>query len=370
MLVHNEQSRRSHEQQKSSNNEYQRKSFSGQKKVPLCKPFTICTTDGYIVDILGPYYATQNDASIMKEIMTESNGLCNLMKKGDIFILDRGFRDVKNMLTEQGYGVLMPALKGKRPQLSTIESNDSRFVTKLRWVVEAIHGILKQKYRLLDRKLDNKMLPKIGIYCKIASFLQNRYGKRLNSDAGRLDIIAQMKEKKNQENSLSEEIEKHGWSRKKLIFSDISTSDIFDFPEMTENDLHILFTGSYQFSQAISYLAEILNADGSITAKYVKERSNILKLSVKSRHINKKTYRCYIEYLPNTIGHSGVTRYACECASGKRTVGCCSHVAALIYYLAHGRYLSKILKPAEILTNLFTKNEIHPIINENSDIDD
>ena len=27
--------------QKSTNNKYQRKSFSGQKKVPFCKPFTI-----------------------------------------------------------------------------------------------------------------------------------------------------------------------------------------------------------------------------------------------------------------------------------------------------------------------------------------
>lgn len=43
----------------------------------------------------------------------------------------------------------MPALKGKRNQLSTKESNQSRFVTKVRWVVEAIHGIIKQKYRLL-----------------------------------------------------------------------------------------------------------------------------------------------------------------------------------------------------------------------------
>jgi len=40
--------------QKSTNNEFQRKSFSGQKKVPLCKPFTICATDGYIIDMLGP----------------------------------------------------------------------------------------------------------------------------------------------------------------------------------------------------------------------------------------------------------------------------------------------------------------------------
>lgn len=43
--------------QKSTNNDYQRKSYSGQKKVPLTKPFTICTTNGLIVGIMGPYYA-------------------------------------------------------------------------------------------------------------------------------------------------------------------------------------------------------------------------------------------------------------------------------------------------------------------------
>ena len=36
--------------QKSSNNEYQRKPYSGQKKVPLCKPLTICTTTGRVLD--------------------------------------------------------------------------------------------------------------------------------------------------------------------------------------------------------------------------------------------------------------------------------------------------------------------------------
>ena len=54
--------------QKITNNEYQRKSFSGQKKVPFCKPVTICTTDGYVVDMLVPYPANENDADIMKAI--------------------------------------------------------------------------------------------------------------------------------------------------------------------------------------------------------------------------------------------------------------------------------------------------------------
>lgn len=99
--------------QKSKNNEYQRKSYSGQKKVPLCKPFTVCTTTGRVLDMLGPYHATENDASIMENVISDPNGLSSLMKPGDIFFVDRGFRDVKNFLESEGYNVLMPALKEK-----------------------------------------------------------------------------------------------------------------------------------------------------------------------------------------------------------------------------------------------------------------
>lgn len=127
--------------QKSSNNEYQRLSYSGQKKVPLCKPFTIATTNGFIVDMLGPYPANKNDAEILKMILKESDSLKKLSEPKAIYVLDRGFRDVKNELEQSGISVLMPALKGKRAQLTSAEANESRFVTKLRWSVEAVHGI-------------------------------------------------------------------------------------------------------------------------------------------------------------------------------------------------------------------------------------
>ena len=45
--------------QKSSNNEYQRKSYSGLKKVSLCNPSTICTTTGRVLDMAGPFYANE-----------------------------------------------------------------------------------------------------------------------------------------------------------------------------------------------------------------------------------------------------------------------------------------------------------------------
>jgi len=117
--------------QKSSNNEYQRKSYSRQKKVPLCKPFTICTTNGFVIDVPGPFHVTQNDAQILKIILSDLNDLNSILKKGDIFILDRGFRNVKKFLENEDYRVLISALKGNCSQLTTQDSNESRLVTKV-----------------------------------------------------------------------------------------------------------------------------------------------------------------------------------------------------------------------------------------------
>lgn len=356
--------------QKSTNNEYQRKSFSGQKKVPLCKPFTICTTDGFVVDMLGPFFANQNDAQILESILEDPESLSKVLNEGDIFILDRGFRDIKDKLEEKNFRVLMPALKGKRKQLTTEESNDSRFVTKLRWAVESVHGIIKQKYSLLDHKIDNKLIPKIGSYFRIVCFLNNTFGKRLQSDVGTFnDIFQRMQNQKNVKFTLADEVEEKGWLRRKLPFGSITSNDLTDFPELTENDLKILFTGSYQLAQAVSYLAEMLDKDGNLKIEFVKDDTTVLKFKVPSRHISRQTYRCFIKYEPNNIGISGVREYICECANGRRTVGCCSHIAAVIYYLSNARYLSRVFKPAEILTDIFTKTKLVPVIESDSDED-
>lgn len=356
--------------QKSQNNEYQRKSYSGQKKVPLCKPFTICTTNGFVIDMLGPYTANMNDAEIMRVILNDPDGLIKLLKKDDIIVVDRGFRDVIIYLEELGFKVLMPALKGKRNQLTTDESNNSRFVTKIRWVVEAVHGDIKQKFRLLDHKLDNKLLPKTSVFCRIACFLHNEFGTRLDSDLDLSEkIIAAMNSKKDQDNTLASEVETNRWARRKVPFAIITSEQLTDFPELTEQELKILFTGSYQMSQAVSYLAEMMDENGTITFHYLKITPNIIKFEVRSRHISSKTYRCFIEYQPDKNDISGISRYCCDCANGRRTVGCCSHIAAIIYYLSYARYLAKIVKPAEILSRLFINEKVSVVVNEDSDED-
>ena len=126
------------------------------------------------------------------------------------------------------------------------ESNDSRYVTKIHCAVEASHGIIKQNYRLLDHNLDNKLLSNIGTYFRIASFLNNKFGKRLQSYTEfSSKIIERIKARKDVGNTFAVEAEEDGWFRKKFVFQSITSGDVLNFPEMTERDLKILFTGTY-----------------------------------------------------------------------------------------------------------------------------
>lgn len=184
----------------------------------------------------------------MKHVLEESNGLKTLLRQGDCCIVDRGFRDVVDYMKSQGYNVFMPACKGGRTQLTTEEANASRFVTKVRWAVEAVHGAIGQKYKLLHNVLNNKLLPSVKSLYKIAGFLHNTFGTRLNSDVDLADtIIAFMTERQTQPNTLQELV--MNLNRHSKPFMALSSTTIMDFPELSENDL-ILFTRSYQLSQA------------------------------------------------------------------------------------------------------------------------
>lgn len=174
------------------------------------------------------------------------NGLSNIMKKGDTFILDRGFRDVVPFLEERGFTVLMPALKSHRNQLTAQESNQSRVVTKLRWVVEADHGMIAHKCKFLHNQLCNNLLPNKHIFCKITCFLLNLFSKRLENDDEKVDgIIERINSRQTEENSLAIEVETNNWNRKSKPFATLSSDVLLDFSEMTVSDMEIFFTGKY-----------------------------------------------------------------------------------------------------------------------------
>ena len=79
--------------QKSSNNYFQRKTFSVQKKKHIwLNHFLFSTSNGKIVDVFGLHEATKNDTSIMNDVLLGDENLRKVLHPGDIILLDGGFR--------------------------------------------------------------------------------------------------------------------------------------------------------------------------------------------------------------------------------------------------------------------------------------
>lgn len=154
-------------------------------------------------------------------------------------------------------------------------------------------------------------------------------------------------------NLLGDEVEEKRWLRRPTTLQRISAADLSDFPRLTERELIILASGPYQLQLAASYLAETLDDHDNVQMSFVKEERTIVRLEIASRHINRKTYRLFIKYRPGLDNIEGIEGHWCECPNGSRTVGCCSHVAAAIYYLCHARYLGNIPRPAADLMQIF-----------------
>lgn len=108
----------------------------------LIKPMVVVTTTEYILSIVVPFFADgkNNDAAIVRNMInTNADGINDWLKKGNIFILDRGFGDVLELLEDGGFHTESPAsLPKSSKQFSTNVANHSRLVTKIRWAVESI----------------------------------------------------------------------------------------------------------------------------------------------------------------------------------------------------------------------------------------
>jgi len=86
----------------------------------------------------------------------------NTIHKGDIVLVDRGFRDVVSFLTiNKKLHFYCPGLG----QLDTIEANTSRFVMKCRWVIKQIFDRLKKKFKIFS----------LPAFCQHNATLTNNY---------------------------------------------------------------------------------------------------------------------------------------------------------------------------------------------------
>ncbi|CAC5365557.1 unnamed protein product [Mytilus coruscus] len=122
--------------QKNSFHQFQKMTYSMLKGRLLVKPMLIVGADGFILNVMGPYFADyhNNDASITKHLFeTNAEDIKNWIQENDVLVVDRGFRDAQKFLKNMNLKVEMPLyIKKGIKQRPTEEANASRLITKVR----------------------------------------------------------------------------------------------------------------------------------------------------------------------------------------------------------------------------------------------
>lgn len=353
--------------QKSSNYGFQRKTYSMHKYRNLIKPMMLVTTTGYIIDIFGPYPGNKNDATIIKELVNEKAEFNEFLSTGELaVIVDRGFRDCIELFADKNIPCHMPSITSQK-QLETVEANRTRLVTKCRWPVEAINGQLKTRFRFLDHVVQNASLYNVMDDVKIAGALLNYTYKPLVSDEDDPSIARKMLSLVNKPNRLLNLVKERNFDAQRKPFTKLDSSQIPDFPVLSLVESKNITLGSYQLKQSLSYIAQHLNENdnkGYIIEVYKEPSEYIVRARIRSRHQSQAKYLVYVQYDPTKPGDSAIQEWCCRCRNGLRTVGCCSHIASLIYYLAYGRYRDDP-HPAVELVNIFP--EIPPVYEESDE---
>ena len=326
--------------QKSGSNEFQRKTYSVQKGRHLIKPMIAIAADGFIIGIFGPYQANNNDAFIMNKIVTENKfQFERIFKSEDIFIVDRGFRDAKELINN--YRVEMPSCSSG--QLNSFEANKTRFVTKVRYKIEVVNGRLK-RFKLLSSIRANQSVETLIDDWRIAGALFNEFFQPIESDECRVEWIASRFHLRLAIECTLKDIALK-FDRKRLVWRKFDQNILQDFPKLCFDDIYSLTLGSYQIRRCKSYVLEHISS--KIRGYYEIEVCcdpdfindvRLIRVKIQSRHKTSKQYNVYIEYEPNSTGYDSIKRYFCKCNTGCRTVGMCSHITSIIWYLGFVRH--------------------------------
>lgn len=360
---------------KSRNYEFQRLTYSGQKKRNFLKTMMVVAPNGKILYALGPYSSHDNDAKILQMIAESTTAFDNFRNDETVIILDRGFRDCVTFFENEGFEVMMPALLQKsknKQQLSTLDANNSRLVTAIRFIVETINGHMKVIWKIFTHEWNPQAIPHVVIDFQICAGLRNRFFSTFESNKDNATEIAQqMVERVNKKNELADTVLSDQFNRN-LKKSFIAFRNFDDLPELTLMDLTFISLGKYQIKQAESYSQEHIKDNDSSFAvftlpdemcyqlfedHYTSGKHPILLLAqIKSRFRSKKYYNAYILVDRNGAGKDAVLSYCCECYVGLRTVGCCSHVMTLIWFTLHKKN-RQVPAPASFLNNYFNLHE-------------
>lgn len=257
--------------------------------------------------------------------------------------------------------------------LTNQKANNSRLVTKSRWVVEVRNAHLKKIWSVFSTRWSTRQLLHLQDDVCIAAALINKFFGDLVADKTNHEVVAvRMLEQASERNSKFQSIIRRD-NFQCAIKSFVSVEEDFKFPVLDQDELKQISLGSYQIREAKQYIVQHMKSSPNQTTYICFEcPQNILQTQfadiideknieqpvvvltqLSSRFRSKKTYDTFIRADVSKNAPDSIIACCCECKHGLRTIGCCSHIMSTIFYLCYGRHSGGFQPVAPYLETLF-----------------
>jgi len=351
---------------KNSNFRVMRQSFCVHKIYYLVKPIMIVAPNGHILDVHGPYFSDSrnNDANILRDQLRDDiGGLRAWLRDGDIFLVDRGYRDALEVLRQMNINVKMPGFvlrdeRGRR-QGVTEDVNASRLVTKSRWIVEARNGHIKSIFKFFKDMIPAPHVGNIGDFFRIGCALINAFRPEVLMAGADSEYARLMLERSRMPNILMERVERerlhtHQGGR----WVPLQHADLPGFPRLSLEYLRDFTFGTYQVKLAPGYVQDRIERDREMRLEVIMHEPGLLRAKVYSRHTNAAKYQLWVQFQDEDVEDDDqlprpfeepIRGWYCRCKQGARTLGCCAHIASIIWYLGYARHEQNMRYPSNDL---------------------
>ncbi|KAH3779548.1 hypothetical protein DPMN_157481 [Dreissena polymorpha] len=147
-------------------------------------------------------------------------------------------------------------------------------------------------------------------------------------------MAARMRELLSHSNALQQFVTENNLERRSVAKWVDTNHEYLDFPSLDDNTLRLLTLGTYQLKLTGSYIQEYLGSDCNL--QLYREMEGLIRVRLQSRHVSSRSYLIWIRYDSDHI-----IGWYCRCKCGSRTVGTCSHVASVLWYLGQQIPLSR-----------------------------
>jgi len=351
---------------RNSNFRVMRQSFSPHKHYFLLKPIMLVAPNGHILDVHGPYFSDSrnNDANILRDQLRDDiGGLRAWLEEGDIFLVDRGYRDAIQLLQQIGIRVKMPGFaihnrgRARGSQGDTEEVNESRLVTKSRWIVESRNGHIKSMFKFFSDMVHAPHVRNIGDFFRIGCALINAFRPEILMAGADEGLARLMLERSRMPNALMARVLGENLHLRRAHWVAMQGVDLPEFPRLPFEYLRDFTFGTYQIKLAPGYVQDRIERDRDFGFEVMRFEPGLLRARLYSRHTQRSKYQLWISFreefrveeaLPLPL-EEPITGWYCQCKQGARTLGCCAHIASVLWYLGYARHEANVRYPSNVL---------------------